>query len=159
VLHGTIVGAKAVLIHRNEMGSSFRLSEVQYAMDGASLFSRLDSGGGELNALDEFEVFNGGIAPGNHQISVYLEYQGHGYGIFSYLQGYRFKLKSSYTFTAEEGKVTTIRVVGYEKGGMTTELKDRPAIDYRVEVAKDLRPSNAAADKNKEKDQPPADKK
>lgn len=144
VLHGSITGAKAILIHRNEMGSSFRLTRVQYALDGAPIFNRVDSGGGELNDQEEIEIFNGGIAPGNHQISVYMEYQGHGYGIFSYLKGYKFKIKSSYTFTAEEGKVTTIRIVGYEKGGITTQLKDRPAVDYRVEVSQELRAGRSA---------------
>jgi hypothetical protein len=144
VLHGRITGAKAILIHQNEMGSSFRLLRVQYALDGAPIFNRIDSGGGELNDEREIELFNGGIAPGNHQISVYLEYQGHGYGVFSYLKGYKFKIKSSYAFTAEEGKLTTVRNVGYEQGGITTQHKDRPAVDYRVEVSRDLRPEDDA---------------
>ena len=139
VLHGTISGAKAVLVHRNEMGSSFKLARVQYALDGAPIFNRVDTGNGDLENLEEFEVFNGPMAPGSHQISVYLEYQGHGFGIFSYLSGYRFKIKSSYTFTAEEGKMTTVHIVGFEKGGFTTELKDRPSVRYDVEVARELR--------------------
>lgn len=139
VLHGTISGAKAVLIHSNDMGSSFRLWRVQYALDGAPIFNRVDAGGGELDGDDDLEIFNGSIAPGNHQISVYLEYHGHGYGIFSYLEGYKFKIKSSYTFNAEEGKITSIRVVGYEKGGITTELKDRPSVRYDIETARELR--------------------
>ena len=139
VLHGAISGAKAVLVHRNEMGSSFRLRRVQYALDKAPIFNRVDSGQGELNAQEEIEVFNGSIAPGNHVISVYLEYQGYGYGFFSYLKGYKFKIKSSFTFNAEEGKLTTVRIVGYEKGGLTTELKDRPAVRYDVESTQALR--------------------
>ena len=59
-----------------------------------------------------------------------LEYRGHGYGIFSYLKGYRFKVSSSHTFTAAEGKATTLRVVGYEKGGPTAPLEERPAVRY-----------------------------
>jgi len=143
VLHGTIAGAKAVLIHRNEMGSSFKLSRVQYALDGAPIFNRADTGAGELEAQDEIEVYAGSVAPGNHQIAVYLEYQGYGFGLFSYLKDYRFKIKSSYTFNAEEGKLTTVRVVGCEKGGITTELKDRPTVRYDVETTRDLRASSA----------------
>jgi hypothetical protein len=140
VLHGAISGAKAVLVHRNEMGSSFRLRRVQYALDEAPIFNQVDSGGGELNDRDEIEVFNGSIAPGNHKIAVYLEYQGHGYGFFSYLKGYTFKIKSSFTFNVEEGKLTTVRVVGFEKGGLTAELKDRPSVRYDVESTQALRP-------------------
>lgn len=139
VLHGTITGSKAVLVHRNEMGSSFKLWRVQYALDGAPIFNRVDSGGGELDDQEELEIFNGSIAPGNHQISVFLEYHGHGYGFFNYLKGYKFRIKSSYTFTAEEGKQTTIKIVGYEKGGITTELKDRPAVRYDLETTRELR--------------------
>ncbi len=146
VLHGAISGAKAVLVHRNEMGSSFVLRRVQYALDGAMILNRVDETGTELSDREEIEVFNGSIAPGNHQISVYLEYQGHGYGVFSYLKGYRFKIKSSYTFNAEEGKLTTVKIVGHEKGGITTELKDRPAVRYDVESTQALRPPTSEAD-------------
>jgi hypothetical protein len=148
VLHGAISGAKAVLIHRNEMGSSFRLRRAQYALDGAPVFNRVDSGSGELNDQEEIEIFNGSIAPGNHQISVYLEYQGYGYGIFSYLTGYKFKIKSSYTFNAEEGKLTNVRIVGFEKGGLTTDLKDRPSVRYDVESSRALRQGGPAGEES-----------
>jgi hypothetical protein len=137
VLHGAISGAKAILIHRNEMGGSFRLTRMQYALDGAPIYNRTATGD-ELNAIEEVEIFNGSVAPGNHQISVYLEYQGNGYGVFSYLKEYTFRVKSSQTLVAEEGKVTTMKIVGYEKGGLTTELKDRPQVRYEIEVAKSL---------------------
>jgi hypothetical protein len=143
VLHGAIAGAKAVLVHRNEMGSTFRLTRAQYALDGAPIFNRVDTAG-ELDELEELEIFNGSIAPGNHQISVYLEYKGHGYGVFSYLKGYTFKVKSSFTFDAEEGKQTTVKIVGYEKGGITAELKDRPAVRYDRETSQLLRPPPGA---------------
>jgi hypothetical protein len=146
VLHGTIAGAKAVLVHRNEMGSSFKIMRVQYALDGAPIFNRVDAGTGDLEAQGEIEVYAGSITPGNHQISVYLEYQGYGYGIFSYLKGYRFKIKSSYTFNAEEGKLTTVRIVGYEKGGITTELKDRPSVRYDIETTRELRAAGEGDD-------------
>jgi hypothetical protein len=68
---------------------------------------------------------------------VNLVYSGNGYGIFTYLRGYRFKIRSSYTFSAEEGKFTELKVVGFESGGITTDLKDRPTIRYDVEVRKD----------------------
>jgi len=68
---------------------------------------------------------------------VQLVYRGHGFGLFSYLEGYRFKVQSSHTFNAEPGKALTIRVVGFEKGGMTAELKDRPAVRYDVDVQRE----------------------
>ena len=149
VLHGTISGAKAVLMHKNEMGSSFRMASVRYFLDGAAIFNRVDNDG-DLDDQDVIEIFNGSIAPGNHQISVYLEYKGHGFGVFSYLKGYTFKITSSYTFTAEEGKVTTINIVGYEKGGIATQLKDRPSVRYDIETARELRRSDVKKDAGEE---------
>lgn len=140
VLNGVISGAKAVIVHRNEMGSSFSLEQVSYSLDGAPILNKTDQNG-DLDDKEEIELFNGSIVPGNHNLSVYMLYRGNGYGVFSYLKGYTFKIKSSYAFTAEEGKVTTIRIVGYEKGGITTDLKDRPAVRYDVEVKQD---TNAA---------------
>jgi len=137
VIGGDITaGAKAVLVHRNEMGSSFMLESVAYALDGAPIYTKVDQDG-DLDKREEFEIFNGRIVPGNHQVSVKLTYRGHGYGVFSYLEGYKFKVQSSYTFNAESGKSTAIKIVGFEKGGFTTELKDRPAVRYDVDVKKE----------------------
>ncbi len=137
VIGGDITtGSKAVLVHKNEMGSSFYLESAAYALDGAPIYTKMDVDG-DLEKRSEFEIFNGRIVPGNHQISVQLVYRGHGYGLFSYLEGYKFKVQSSYTFSAEPGKVSTIKVVGFEKGGLTAELKDRPAVRYDVDVQRE----------------------
>ena len=42
-----------------------------------------------------------------------------------------------YTFAADPGKVNTIKVVGFEKGGITAELKDRPAVRYDVDTQRE----------------------
>ncbi|MHB1845433.1 MAG: dihydrolipoamide acetyltransferase [Deltaproteobacteria bacterium] len=143
VLGGDISSsAKAIVFHQNDMGSQFVLESAAYALDGAPIFTKVDNGG-DLADKPSFEIFNGQIVPGNHQISVRLTYRGHGYGLFTYLEGYKFKVQSSYTFNAEPGRVSVVRVVGFEKGGITTELKDRPAIRYDIEVSKE-KPSDAA---------------
>ncbi len=137
VLGGSVSqGAKAILAHRNEMGSSFLLESAAYALDGAPVYTKVDVEG-DLDKKEEFEIFNGRIVPGQHQIAVKLQFRGHGYGIFSYLEGYKFKVQSSYTFDAEAGKVTSIKVVAYEKGNITTDLKDRPAVRYDLERSAD----------------------
>lgn len=129
-------GARAVIFHRNEMGAQFVLESVAYALDGAPIFTKVDANG-DLDKREEFEIFNGRIVPGNHQIAVRMVYRGHGYGIFSYLEGYKFKLQSNQTFNAEAGKVTTIKVVGFEKGGITSDIKDKPGIRYDISATKD----------------------
>lgn len=148
-------GARAVLVHKNEMGSSFVLESVAYALDGAPVLTKVDNNG-DLDKNTEFEIFNGRIVPGQHQIAVRLQYRGHGYGLFSYLEGYKFKVQSSYTFNAEASKVTTVKVVGFEKGGLTADLKDRPAVRYDIEVSKDagLKPAGMSGSAGTGPDKP-----
>ena len=142
-------GARAVLVHKNDMGGSFGLESVAYALDGAPILTRTDKDG-DLAKRPEFEIFNGRIVPGQHQVAVRLVYRGRGFGVFSYLEGYKFTVSSSYTFTAEPGKVTTVKVVGYEKGGITTDLKDKPAVRYDVEVNREAAPKPQAQAETKE---------
>ncbi len=129
-------GAKLVVAHKNEMGASFYLESVSYALDGAPVYNKVDVDG-DLEKRGEFEIFNGRVSPAEHQVSVQLVYKGHGYGLFSYLEGYKFTVRSSTAFKAEPGKVTTVRVVGFEKGGITAELKDRPAVRFDVDVQRE----------------------
>jgi len=142
-------GARAVLVHKNDMGGSFALDSVAYALDGAPILTRTDKDG-DLSKRPEFEIFNGRIVPGQHQVAVRLIYRGKGFGVFSYLEGYKFTVSSSYTFSAEPGKVTTVKVVGYEKGGITTDLKDKPAVRYDVEVNREAAPKPQAQAETKE---------
>jgi hypothetical protein len=145
VIGGDITsGAKLVIVHRNEMGASFYLESVAYALDGAPVYTKVDVDG-DLEKREEFEIFNGRVSPSEHQVSVQLVYKGHGYGLFSYLEGYKFRVQSSNAFKTEPGKVTTVKVVGFEKGGITAELKDRPAVRYDVDVQREEVVQPAAA--------------
>ena len=144
VLHGVIAGSRAVITHRNEMGSTFQPVSFVYSLDGNQIYPV----GSEPAKLDqkEFEIFNGSVTPGNHTLSVQLVYQGNGYGVFSYLKGYKFTAKSSRTFTAPEGKQMQLKVVGFEKGNpVTTDPKDRPSVDFRESLVADKDSVAAAA--------------
>jgi hypothetical protein len=129
VLQGVVAGAQAVIVQENRMSGSYRLVKAVYALDGARIFNKADEEG-SLGERRELKIYDGSIVPGEHTITVNLEYRGHGYGIFSYLKGYRFRVRSNYSFTAPEGKAVSLRVVGYEKGGPTAPLEERPAIRY-----------------------------
>jgi hypothetical protein len=139
VLEGVVGGGQAVIIHENRMSQSYKLVRVVYALDGAPIFTEADEEG-SLGEQKEFEVYNGSIVPGEHTLTVNLEYRGHGYGVFAYLKGYRFKVRSTYTFAVPEGRVSTVHVVGYEKGGPTTPLEERPAVRYIERVERQTRP-------------------
>ncbi len=134
VLEGVVGGAQSVLVFQNRMSQSYQLVKATFALDGAPIFTRIDEEG-DLSEQEEFEIYNGSIVPGEHTVTVNLEYRGHGYGVFSYLRGYRFRVRSTYSFTVPEGRQARIQIVGYEKGGPTVPLEERPAVRYieRVE--------------------------
>lgn len=137
VLNGVISGARARVVHRNEMGASFVLQRVSYTLDGEPLFNKTDDDG-TLDGQSEIELFEGSIVPGTHNLSVSLLYRGNGYGVFTYLRDYTFKLRASYPFTAEEGKLITVKAVAFERGGITTDLQDRPSIRFETRVKQDI---------------------
>jgi hypothetical protein len=141
VLSGKFCRDGSLMEFNNEMGPSFKLIRAVFALDGAPIFSRVDESG-ELGGRDQIELFNGSIVPGEHRLSVNLEFRGHGYGIFSYLKGYRFKVRSSYTFRVTEGKLSQVRIVSYEKGDQNTPLEERPDVRY-VERVESLPASGA----------------
>ena len=104
VLGGVIGASRALIRHKNEMGSSFRLIKAAFALDGVQIAAKSE---GNLAELQEFDVYNGAIQPGSHTLSVALIYQGNGFGVFSYLKGYKFNVKSSHTFVAGESRART----------------------------------------------------
>lgn len=125
------VGARATVVHKNKMGRAFRLVKLVYAIDGTQVYSRADETG-KLDDAEEIDIISGPLSPGQHTLSVLMVYRGSGFGPFKYLKKYKYTVRSSHTFTAVEGKATRVDVVGYEKGGATTQLRDRPAVDFRV---------------------------
>lgn len=138
-------GAKLALWHRNELGSSYVLVSAAYTLDGAPLYTKVDETG-DLNEREEFVVFDQRIVPGQHQMAVRYELRGHGYGVFSYLEGLRLKLTASYAFNVEPGKITKVTSVVKEKEGITLEFKDKPDIQFEMNVQKEVaRPEEEAA--------------
>lgn len=153
VLNGVISGARARIMHVNDVGSAFNLTRLDYSLDGSPLFSKAATDG-SLDNQREIELFNGSIVPGNHNLSVMMHFQGSGYGVFSYLRAYKFRIPSSFAFTAEEGRMTTVKVVAYEKGGFTTDVTERLAVRYDVKVKQDAQAAettDSAVDANQTK--------
>jgi hypothetical protein len=63
-----------------------------------------------------------------------LEFQGNGYGVFTYLRGYKFTLKNSHSFTSVEGKQLSVTAIALERGGVTTPLAERPAMEWQEKL-------------------------
>jgi hypothetical protein len=134
LLHQKIAGARMLILHRNEVGSMYIPVEYVYSLDSRKIWSRVDESG-KLSQEKEVEVFNGTLSPGAHTMSLSTVYIGNGYGIFSYLKGYRFHFTANYTFIAGEGKQLQLKTVLHEKGNiMTTDMPDRLAVDFREQI-------------------------
>jgi hypothetical protein len=130
VLHGVLAGSRVIIVHRNLMGSQFRLTKLAVVLDGAQIYARSDDSGA-LDQEDELTVLDGNIVPGPHTITIELTYQGQGFGVFSYLNGYTFESRSSHNFTAPQNGAVRLMSSGYEKGNLTTEMKDRPSVAWQ----------------------------
>jgi hypothetical protein len=138
------VGAQAVIAHSSDMGSSFRLIKLIYSLDGTQVFVRTDDTAETLYKTKSFDIFSGPISPGNHNLSVVATYRGHGYGVFEYLQKYTFTAQGGQVFTAGEGKIAKLDCKAFEKGGPTTPLEKRAAVECKVTA---VTPEKPAADK------------
>ncbi len=135
VLGNVVGGSRAQIVHQNEMSGTYRLVHVVYSLDGAPILTRDDEN--TLADQQEFRVYSGQVGAGDHSLGVNLEYLGAG---LPYMKGYRFRVRSTQSFSVPEGKAIQIRVVGYERGGPLEPPENRPAIRYiqRVVSIRDL---------------------
>ena len=130
ILSNVVSEAWAIIVHKNSMGNSFSLDEVLYYMDGKKKFFMRNKDG-VLDNQKTIEIFSGSVVPGNHTLTVEMIYKGTG-KMFTYLQGYKFKITSKYTFYASQGRIVKIQAVGFLKGDFTYSLEDRPAVKFVV---------------------------
>lgn len=129
ILSGGVGGARAEISFSNEMSTAFRLTRALFVLDGAVQYNKQDDTGA-LAEQKTIPIFSGSIPPGDHTLQVLIRLQGYGYGVFSYLRGYKFEVKSTHSFTVAEGRALRVEAIAWEKGGVTTPLEQRPAIRY-----------------------------
>ena len=133
IIGGGAAGSRAEVEFKNEMSSAFLLTRALFVIDGQAQYNRADDSGA-LADQKQIPIYSGSVPPGDHTIQVALTFQGNGYGVFSYLRGYKFEVKSSHSFTAAEGKTITITATAFEKGGVTTPLEQRPTIEWQEKL-------------------------
>jgi hypothetical protein len=143
ILSGGVGGARAEIMFKNDLSGAFRLSRALFVLDGAVQYNKQDDSGA-LAAQEEIPIFKGSITPGDHTLQVLVRLRGHGYGVFSYLRGYQFEVKSTHSFSVTEGKEVALDVIAWEKGGVTTPLEQRPAVRY-LERLRDVAIGSGAA--------------
>jgi hypothetical protein len=133
IIGGGAVGSRAEIEFKNEMSNAFELIRALFVVDGQIQYNRQDDSGA-LAEQKDIPVYSGSVPPGDHTIQVALQFQGNGFGVFSYLRGYKFEVKSSHSFTAMEGKTITVSATAFEKGGVTTPLEQRPTMEWREKL-------------------------
>jgi hypothetical protein len=141
IMQGGAGGSRAEITVENQMSSAFRLTKALVVLDGAVQYNRSDESGA-LADQKSIPILNGSVPPGDHTIQVVLSFQGNGYGVFSYLRSYHWSLKSAHSFTSVEGKTLTLSATALEKGGVTTPLDQRPAVEW-TEKVQSLSPGGA----------------
>ncbi len=143
ILSGGGSGSRAIIRFKNDLSDAFRITRALFVLDGAVQYNKTDQSGA-LSDQDEIPIFNGSIPPGDHTLQVLVNLQGNGYGVFSYLRGYKFEVRSSHSFSAVEGKTVTLDALAYEKGSVTTPLEERPAVRYIEKIVSGLADSAAS---------------
>jgi hypothetical protein len=122
VLQNAVGGSRARSSTRTRWAARTASASLVYSLDGAPILNRTDDNG---SLADQREV------PGlqrpdrlwRSQPGVNLEYIGAG---LPYMKGYRFRVRSTQSFSVPEGKAIQIRVVGFEKGGPLDAAREPP---------------------------------
>ncbi len=150
VLSGALAGARCSIIHRYEVGTAFELVSVLYYLDEAPVFKWVE-GGPEIK--NEVSIFDGSVVPGPHHLSIYLVYRGKGYGLFSYMKGYLFKLKAGYSFNVEEGQLVEVTATTLDRGSLV-KLDNRLYLSF--DIAKKSHEESTTAERNDRRQERPA---
>lgn len=127
----SIVGIS--VLHSHKVGSTFKLESITYTLDGFEVYGAVNDKDNSLEKLSETPVYEGSLLPGEHLLVVDMIFRGKGYGIFSYLNQYLFKVKSRYSFNVVEGDVVTLKVESFDKGSFLTPLKERLRVKFDME--------------------------
>jgi hypothetical protein len=132
-LGGRIAETRAVIVHKNELGSAFELERARYVLDGGILLEKADANG-NLAGAEALVLFDGRIEPGEHLLEVELVCRGGSFGVFSYIQSYRFRVTSRYVMRVREGRTNRLEVVAYQRPDITLEAPERLSVRYDYEV-------------------------
>lgn len=130
-------GSRAIVKFSNEISTAWKISKLLIVLDGSVQYSKTEQQG-VIAEAGEISVFSGTIPPGAHTVQVLVNLTGTGFGVFSYLKGYKFEIRSDHSFTSIEGKTTNLGVVSFEKGGATARFEERPAVRYAEKVTQGL---------------------
>jgi len=100
----------------NRLGAHYRIVAWRISVDGTEL------------ALDGRQTLRSALPPGRHTVDIQLDLVGDGLGVFPYLDGYRFSVRSSLDLAFGDSAPIRLDVVAHERGDVTTPFVERPAL-------------------------------
>lgn len=132
-LGGTVSETRSVILYLNELGDAFQIERASFVLDGAALLDKEDANG-SLSDLESLILYDGKMNPGQHVLEVELVCKAGGFGVFSYVDAYRFKVTSRYVLETREGRTNRLAVVAHQNPDITLEAPKRLGIRYDFEV-------------------------
>lgn len=148
-LTGEVGRTHAAIVHRNSLGPGFKLASVRYRLDGEVLLDRgPDSDGPKLHETKALPLYSGFMTAGDHVIEVEATIRSGTFGIFTYAEGYAFKVQSRYVLRVREGRVNKLDVVFTQKEDISLAPEQRLTVRYDLDLAPGVSsdPSNAVAE-------------
>jgi len=123
------VGGRLLVTFEDGLSSTFLLVRAEVALDGVPLWTCHDPQR-SLDAREPVLVHDGPVTGGGHRLTVSLEYRGRGHGVFSYLEGYTFRVASEHEFGIPTTGTLALRVAAWERGDPATPLEERPQVRF-----------------------------
>jgi len=116
---------KTTIDVNNETSAAFKLVSARVVVDGQLQLDKKEMTGAER----QLPVFTGATSPGEHNARIEVVLQGNGYGVFSYLRGFKITLSSSHTWTATAEPIHVTATV-YELNDITVPFQQRPQVRW-----------------------------
>ncbi len=108
IIRDNLTPTRILLLHKSDMGPSFKLESIEYELDNVILVSRPEP---LLDATHQLEILNGDVRPGDHDLKVTLTFLGTGVGPYASVGGYRFKVPASFKLVTPNARLTEATVI------------------------------------------------
>ncbi|MBQ9395940.1 MAG: hypothetical protein IJU23_10570 [Proteobacteria bacterium] len=131
ILQRAVTGSHLLIHHKDDFGGQYELTQIHYAIDRTTIFTKQDSNGIKLD--EEEIIYDEIIASGAHQLSVLYVFKGKKWGIFTYMTDYTFRVESGYDFVIDDGNAAELTIVASEDGDIFTAYEDRPTVKYEYQ--------------------------
>ncbi|MEC9283924.1 MAG: hypothetical protein VX642_14515 [Bdellovibrionota bacterium] len=121
---------KLQFIFKNEMSNRYLLQSLEFFVNESKVYSFFsDPKEKDKKSTQAHEV---NLPPGKHEIRVVAIYNGNDTGVFSYLSDYKIRAEGKREIEVIKGRDQVLKIKGFEKGGVLTDFKERPAIEIMV---------------------------